>query len=253
MRFEFAITFRILSAQILPPFVENRVLVINELVVNYTFLMHIHCEKCFVPSVCKYIPRSDDDSLCSLIFCPYNCGVKLHECKVDDHGYICPENVVPCLNVQYGCSSFVKRKNLPKHFRNCRAFNIECSAEWNRFPAHSMARKNFKDLALNADTFAVNANECNLPLDFAFALNDQNKVVQSFCIPSKLRKLYRNVYTPGHPTLPLPLSKLTVDKQIFCRSPSAEVTSVSESDSPCKSKQIPGLGRIISTNLTLLF
>lgn len=218
--------------------------------------MHDHCDNCFIPSVCKYIRRSSNDSNCSLILCPLSCGVKFHDCKLADHELICRENIIPCLNAQYGCKVFVKRKDLHRHLRHCRAYTIECSAEWNRYPAYPTAHKQLKKLYREIEKSCLLTCEESelLPLDFAFALSDQNKVVESFYVPGKLRKMYRDVYTPGHPVLPLPVPVVTVDRSKFRRTPSTEATSISESNdySMVNTKQIPGLGinRFLCNNCT---
>ncbi len=87
-------------------------------------MTHEHCDKCFVTN-CLHT------SSCPLIFCPNGCFARMHECKRNDHEYICPNVFIPCLNVIYGCPSNIRRSQLTRHLRICPASITVCSFTYN--------------------------------------------------------------------------------------------------------------------------
>jgi len=64
-----------------------------------------------------------------------------HGCKNEEHLELCPNVVVPCLNVGYGCPREMQRKHQGTHLESCPASVVICMAEWNRWPVYSSERK----------------------------------------------------------------------------------------------------------------
>ena len=87
-------------------------------------MSHVHCDKCFLLNCL-------DTSSCPLIFCSNGCSARMHECKRNDHEYICPNAFIPCLNVIYGCPSTIRRSQLTRHLQICPAFVTVCSFMYN--------------------------------------------------------------------------------------------------------------------------
>ena len=73
---------------------------------------HHHCQNCFSPS-CVSAHEG-----CPLAKC-YQCNVTIHRCKLEDHGTICPETTIQCINSQYGCTEQMRRKELGSHLSVC--------------------------------------------------------------------------------------------------------------------------------------
>lgn len=79
-----------------------------------------HCDNCFFKN-CK-------ETLCFIINCPNNCGMRMHSCKVNEHiEYICQETVVCCINKEIGCPHFITRKQSSFHLKYCPACVIFCN------------------------------------------------------------------------------------------------------------------------------
>jgi len=55
----------------------------------------------------------------------------MHECKRNDHEYICPNVFISCLNVNYGCPSIIRRSHLSRHLCICPASVTVCSFIYN--------------------------------------------------------------------------------------------------------------------------
>lgn len=87
-------------------------------------MAHEHCDKCFISNCLN-------SSSCPLIYCPNGCFARMHECKRNDHEYICPNIFIPCLNVNYGCPSKIRRSDLTRHLRICPASIVVCSFRYN--------------------------------------------------------------------------------------------------------------------------
>ena len=66
--------------------------------------------------------------------------MKLHECKMVDHSFLCQNKKVPCVNTYYGCSKVLPRSQLGYHIQNCPASVIQCTHEWGRNPLYSQDR-----------------------------------------------------------------------------------------------------------------
>lgn len=57
----------------------------------------------------------------------------MHQCKLIEHDrYTCPESIVPCVNVSYGCTELLKRKYLTAHIEHCPASAVVCSFSYER-------------------------------------------------------------------------------------------------------------------------
>ncbi|CAF3628654.1 unnamed protein product [Rotaria socialis] len=83
-------------------------------------MAHEHCDTCFLIN-CFHT------SSCPLIYCPNGCFARMHECKRDDHEYICPNALIPCINVNYGCPSTIRRHDISRHLHICAASVTVCS------------------------------------------------------------------------------------------------------------------------------
>ncbi|XP_047248220.1 F-box only protein 40 isoform X2 [Girardinichthys multiradiatus] len=133
-------------------------------------VIHKHCDNCY--SVHCQAPVNLSIS-CMVIKCHKHCGATFHMCKQDEHQLLCPYEMVPCLNVDFGCPLTMLRHKLAKHLEVCPASVVCCSQEWNRWPVHetdmTFYRKVSENLQLNTET----------NLDVALALRDQALLFQS--------------------------------------------------------------------------
>nr|XP_046245720.1 F-box only protein 40 [Scatophagus argus] len=129
---------------------------------------HEHCDKCF--SIHCQVPVQISVS-CMVIKCHKNCGAILHMCKQEEHQLLCPNEMVPCLNVSYGCPLIMLRHRLAKHLEVCPASVVCCSQEWNRWPVSEADLTFYKNVSENPQ------NEVNL--DVAVAFKDQDLLFQS--------------------------------------------------------------------------
>ncbi|MED6233028.1 hypothetical protein ATANTOWER_005885 [Ataeniobius toweri] len=133
-------------------------------------VIHKHCDNCY--SVHCQAPVNLSIS-CMVIKCHEHCGATFHMCKQDEHQLLCPYEMVPCLNVDFGCPLTMLRHKLAKHLEVCPASVVCCSQEWNRWPVHetdmTFYRKVSENLQLNTET----------NLDIALALRDQALLFQS--------------------------------------------------------------------------
>ncbi|KAF0309150.1 F-box only protein 30 [Amphibalanus amphitrite] len=94
---------------------------------------HQHCQHCVKLSRCAQAPAVAGQR-CDVIVCPAGCGHRLHECKLAEHQLLCPEQRVPCINVEYGCEVTLARRQRAAHLSRCPASVVLCMAEWNRWP-----------------------------------------------------------------------------------------------------------------------
>ncbi|XP_033486531.1 F-box only protein 40 [Epinephelus lanceolatus] len=129
---------------------------------------HEHCDKCY-NAHCQ-VPVQTSVS-CMVIKCHKNCGALLHMCKEEEHQLLCPNEMVPCLNVSYGCPLTMLRHRLAKHLEVCPASVVCCSQDWNRWPISD------KDLAFYKNVSDSSQTEVNL--DVAMALRDQELLFRS--------------------------------------------------------------------------
>lgn len=109
---------------------------------------------------------------CMVIKCPKNCGAILHMCKQEEHHLLCPNEMVPCLNVVYGCPLTMLRHKQAKHLEVCPASMVCCSQEWNRWPVSETDLTFYRNVSKNPQTDDVN-------LDVAIAFRDQELLFQS--------------------------------------------------------------------------
>ncbi|TRY99626.1 hypothetical protein DNTS_004818 [Danionella cerebrum] len=145
--------------------------------------LHRHCESCHSRR-CK-IPIEISVS-CATISCRLLCGAVFHLCKEDEHTLLCPNERVPCVNVDYGCPFTMCRSNLAKHLMVCPASIVTCSMEWNRWPVEESETPELYDNILNE-------NYCQEPLDLSMALRDQHYLFQSLKMKSLFPELIERV------------------------------------------------------------
>ncbi|PAA69239.1 hypothetical protein BOX15_Mlig018569g1, partial [Macrostomum lignano] len=74
-----------------------------------------HCCRCH---------RRSCDLGCDMIHC--DCSACFHACKRPDHLLICPRQLVPCINVAYGCDRRLPRQQLASHLSVCPASIVQC-------------------------------------------------------------------------------------------------------------------------------
>ncbi|CAB1349397.1 unnamed protein product, partial [Coregonus sp. 'balchen'] len=98
--------------------------------------LHHHCERC--SSLHCQAPVNTSVS-CVVIKCRLHCGAAFHMCKEKEHQLLCPNEMVPCLNVDYGCPFTLLRHRLAKHLEVCPASTVICSQQWIRFPVPDTA------------------------------------------------------------------------------------------------------------------
>ncbi|XP_065890604.1 F-box only protein 40-like isoform X1 [Dysidea avara] len=84
--------------------------------------IHRHCVNC-VWRHCKF-------SECTLVDCEYGCGAVTHQCKLQDHGELCPNRIVTCINVHYGCEELLPRYKIKSHLAHCPASVVRCKFTW---------------------------------------------------------------------------------------------------------------------------
>ncbi|XP_071353330.1 F-box only protein 40 [Trachinotus anak] len=129
---------------------------------------HEHCDKCY--NVHCQVPVQISVS-CMVIKCRKNCGATLHMCKQEEHQLLCPNETVPCLNVNYGCPLTMLRHRQAKHLEVCPASVVCCSQEWNRWPVSESDLTFYRNVSENPQT--------ELQLDVAMALRDQELLFRS--------------------------------------------------------------------------
>jgi hypothetical protein len=98
--------------------------------------LHKHCYTCYSFTLC-----SRDGDGCDFIQCPKECGAVFHSCKESEHGELCLNAVVSCLNAAYGCGRELTRRDLGRHLTKCPASVVMCMAEWNRWPVYCKERQ----------------------------------------------------------------------------------------------------------------
>ncbi|XP_038138784.1 F-box only protein 40 isoform X1 [Cyprinodon tularosa] len=137
---------------------------------NMAKVIHKHCEGCY--SVHCRAPVNLSIS-CLVIKCSKNCGATFHMCKQEEHQILCPYEVVPCLNMDFGCPLTMPRQKLAKHLEVCPASTVCCSQEWNRWPVPETDITFYKNFSGN---LKLKTDE---NLDVALALRDQALLFQS--------------------------------------------------------------------------
>lgn len=146
---------------------------------------HEHCDKCY--NLHCQAPVQPPFS-CMVIKCYRNCGATFHMCKHGEHQLLCPNETVPCLNVDYGCPLTMLRHKLAKHLEVCPASIVCCSQEWNRWPVPDT------DMTFYANISESLQLESEVSLDVALALRDQALLFQSL----KMKKVFPEL-TVGEP------------------------------------------------------
>ncbi|XP_032366270.1 F-box only protein 40 [Etheostoma spectabile] len=136
---------------------------------------HEHCEQCH--SVHCQVPVQISVS-CIIIKCRKNCGATFHMCKQEEHQLLCPNELVPCINVNYGCPLTMLRHRLAKHLEVCPASVVCCSQEWTRWPVSETDLTFYKNISESPET------EENL--DVALATRDQDLLFRSL----KMKNLF---------------------------------------------------------------
>ncbi|XP_039986168.1 F-box only protein 40 isoform X2 [Xiphias gladius] len=129
---------------------------------------HVHCDKCY-NAHCQ-VPVQISVS-CMVVKCRRDCGASLHTCKQQEHQLLCPNETVPCLNVDYGCPLTMLRHRMAKHLEVCPASVVCCSQEWNRWPVSERDLTFYRNVSINPQT--------ELHLDVAMALRDQELLFRS--------------------------------------------------------------------------
>ncbi|XP_023330970.1 uncharacterized protein LOC111703304 isoform X2 [Eurytemora carolleeae] len=149
--------------------------------------VHAHCETCLSM-------HCNEETLCKVVVCLNNCGMRLHSCKMTDHiQEICNDARVPCLNNQYGCKYKLRRFELKEHLQRCPASTVECGFVWNRLPLY-LAR--FTELQGCAEG----------QLDYEIALRDQRAEQTLALVPRRAKVQLRNFLTKRFPVVPVPRS-----------------------------------------------
>uniref|UniRef100_A0A3P8SZB0 F-box protein 40 n=1 Tax=Amphiprion percula TaxID=161767 RepID=A0A3P8SZB0_AMPPE len=149
---------------------------------------HDHCDKCY--NVHCQVPVQTSVS-CMVIKCRKNCGAALHMCKQEEHQLLCPNETVPCINVNNGCPLTMLRHRLAKHLEVCPASVVCCSQEWNRWPVAETDLTFYRNVCENplANT--------ELNLDVALALRDQELLFQSI----KMKNIFPELMAEEDPGL----------------------------------------------------
>ncbi|XP_037630529.1 F-box only protein 40 [Sebastes umbrosus] len=165
---------------------------------------HEHCDKCY--NVCCQVPVQISVS-CLVIKCHKHCGATFHMCKQEEHQLLCPNETVPCLNVDYGCPFTMLRHRLAKHLEVCPASVVCCSQEWNRWPVSETDLTFYKHVSESPQT--------DLSLDVAMALRDQELLFRSI----KMKNIFPELME-GDPALQ--------DVSAWVNSPADEATCSSD-------------------------
>ncbi|NP_001107129.1 F-box protein 40.1 [Danio rerio] len=148
-----------------------------------TSKLHRHCESCHSRR-CK-TPIEISVS-CAIISCRLLCGAVFHLCKEEEHMFLCPNERVPCFNVEYGCPFTMCRSNLAKHLVVCPASIVSCSMEWNRWPVEESETPELYENILKE-------NYTQEPLDLSMALRDQHHLFHSLKMKTLFPELIEKV------------------------------------------------------------
>ncbi|CAF3648031.1 unnamed protein product [Rotaria sp. Silwood1] len=138
-------------------------------------MAHEHCNKCFLVN-CLHI------SSCPLIYCPNGCFARMHECKRQDHEYICSNAFISCLNVNYGCPSIIRRSDLSRHLRICPASITVCS-----FMYHHEYYLNNLENSTNKNLIEIIAYRDNIWHEHIMAFQNKQQQIYSNLRNKKLK------------------------------------------------------------------
>ncbi|XP_023656342.2 F-box only protein 40-like isoform X1 [Paramormyrops kingsleyae] len=139
---------------------------------------HQHCEKCF-NRYCK--ARVEVSVSCLVISCRLYCGAVFHMCKDEEHQLLCPNEVVPCLNAEFGCPFTMCRYKLGEHLKECPSSIVNCSMDWNRWPAEEAELVLYDNM--------LNEPYSDKQLDLSLALRDQKHLFSSLKMKSLFAEL----------------------------------------------------------------
>ncbi|KAL6115802.1 fbxo40 [Pungitius sinensis] len=159
--------------------------------------LHEHCITCY--SVHCQVPVQISVS-CIVVKCRHNCGATFHMCKQEEHHLLCPNETVPCLNVEFGCPFTLVRHRMAKHLEVCPASVVCCSQEWNRWPVSETDVAFYKSLSESPQT------EVNL--DVALALRDQDLLFRSIKMKNIFPELMVGDSAPQNGSADEPTSSL---------------------------------------------
>ncbi|KAI1280534.1 F-box only protein 30 [Halotydeus destructor] len=208
---------------------------------------HSHCAQCIVLKRCSYLTQKRD-ATCPVVSCKFDCAAKFHECQLDEHLLLCSNYSVPCLNRYYGCPFVLPRRQMSAHLPRCPASVVHCSAEWNRWPAHTREKPHYQ----NPHLISSNADQ----LEIALALRDQRALKELWDAPRETRRAFRNNLTKKYPAVPLKpyQGRLKVrDSRSSTSSPTVintqTTTTDDESESSPWTKTYPGLQKSICEKL----
>ncbi|XP_016381778.1 F-box protein 40.1 [Sinocyclocheilus rhinocerous] len=148
-----------------------------------TSRLHRHCESCHSRRCKMAIEISVS---CAIMSCRLLCGAVFHLCKEEEHMLLCPNDRVPCLNVEYGCPFIMCRSNVAKHLTVCPASVVSCSMEWNRWPIEESETPEFYENILKE-------NYTQEPLDLSMALRDQQHLFHSLKMKTLFPELIEKV------------------------------------------------------------
>uniref|UniRef100_A0A671RKI8 F-box protein 40, tandem duplicate 1 n=1 Tax=Sinocyclocheilus anshuiensis TaxID=1608454 RepID=A0A671RKI8_9TELE len=124
-----------------------------------------------------------------------------------EHMLLCPNERVPCLNVEYGCLFTMCRSSLAKHLTVCPASVVSCSMEWNRWPIEESETPEFYENILKE-------NYTQEPLDLSMALRDQQHLFHSL----KMKTLFPELIVKSSQVTFIYIALLTiqiVSKQLY--------------------------------------
>uniref|UniRef100_A0A671RLG7 F-box protein 40, tandem duplicate 1 n=1 Tax=Sinocyclocheilus anshuiensis TaxID=1608454 RepID=A0A671RLG7_9TELE len=125
-----------------------------------------------------------------------------------EHMLLCPNERVPCLNVEYGCLFTMCRSSLAKHLTVCPASVVSCSMEWNRWPIEESETPEFYENILKE-------NYTQEPLDLSMALRDQQHLFHSL----KMKTLFPELIVKSSQVTFIYIALLTIQivKSMTCQ------------------------------------
>lgn len=131
-----------------------------------------------------------------MVNCRLLCGATFHMCKEDEHILLCPNEKVPCLNVNSGCPFTMCRSRLAKHLEKCPASTVVCSMEWLRWPVEDIKSPLIKNLPTDTNEYPA--------LDLSMALRDQTLLCSRLRMKNYFPQLMKEPEEPEEPEPPDP-------------------------------------------------
>ncbi|XP_071955008.1 F-box only protein 30-like [Antedon mediterranea] len=132
---------------------------------NSSTQLHSHCDSCFQMFCNEKVPG------CEMKWCELNCGACFHACKKEDHGNVCINKWIDCVNSGYGCPLTMPRWQMMKHIKRCPASVVHCTMEWNRRITTSNSKLQLPEYSAKK----VHTSQ----LDLALAVRDQQVLLKS--------------------------------------------------------------------------